>query len=199
MTREEAIKELKWNKVDDTYVLSDEVIDMAISALPAEGEYIKKDDVIKYIDEMPSELTEDGRRMVRQIRLKEFVADLPTYSFPENSRIEYGTDGNLYEMSISNGKEFSFPEREKGEWIPASERLPEAYQKVLVTYEEFHWANEPTTYGVKLIYFGGIVDFIAWQPLPEPYKAEKTETCTGCVHPCVMYEPRMKACDKKGR
>ena len=29
--------------------------------------------------------------------------------------------------------------------------------------------------------------------------AEKTETCTGCTHPCVMYEPTMKACEKKGR
>lgn len=63
----------------------------------------------------------------------------------------------------------------KGEWIPVSERLPKAYQKVLVTYEEIHWANEPTTYGIKLISFGGVVDFIAWQPLPEPYKAESEE------------------------
>lgn len=38
-------------------------------------------------------------------------------------------------------------------WIPVSERLPKAYQKILVTYEEIHWANEPTTYGVKLISF----------------------------------------------
>ncbi len=26
-----------------------------------------------------------------------------------------------------------------------------------------------------------------------------TETCKGCKHPCIMYEPTMKACDKKGR
>ena len=30
--------------------------------------------------------------MVRQMRLKEFVADLPTYSFPDR---EKGTDGTL--------------------------------------------------------------------------------------------------------
>lgn len=60
-------------------------------------------------------------------------------------------------------------------WIPVSERLPKAYQKVLVTYEEFHWANEPATYGVKVIPFGGRVDFIAWMPLPEPYKGESEE------------------------
>ena len=63
----------------------------------------------------------------------------------------------------------------KGEWIPVTERLPKAYQKVLVTYEEIHWANEPTTYGVELISFGGVADFIAWMPLPEPYKVESEE------------------------
>lgn len=33
MTREEAIKELKFNKEDDTFVISDEALDMAIRAL----------------------------------------------------------------------------------------------------------------------------------------------------------------------
>ncbi len=30
-----------------------------------------------------------------------------------------------------------------------------------------------------------------------PYKAEKTETCKGCLEPCIMYEPDMRACKKK--
>ena len=29
--------------------------------------------------------------------------------------------------------------------------------------------------------------------------ALSTETCNGCTHPCVMYEPTMRCCDKKGR
>ena len=53
------------------------------------NEYIKKEDIVKYIDNMPSELTEDGRRMVRQIRLKEFVAELHTYSFPDREKGEW--------------------------------------------------------------------------------------------------------------
>ena len=28
-------------------------------------------------------------------------------------------------------------------------------------------------------------------------KAEKTETCKGCLEPCIMYEPDMRACKKK--
>ena len=30
-------------------------------------------------------------------------------------------------------------------------------------------------------------------------KAEKPETCKGCLEPCIMYEPDMRACKKKVR
>ena len=30
-----------------------------------------------------------------------------------------------------------------------------------------------------------------------PYKSEKPETCKGCLEPCIMYEPDMRACKKK--
>ena len=100
MTREQIVEQL--DSIVGTYeillgngVNSDildvddiEAIKEAISALSADGEYIKKEDIVKYIDNMPSELTEDGRRMVRQIRLKEFVAELPTYSFPDREKGE---------------------------------------------------------------------------------------------------------------
>lgn len=95
MTREEAIANLNMISVafvepvtKEQRTLINDTFDMAISALSAEGEYIKKEDVINYLDDMPSELTEDGRRMVRQIHLKEFVADLPTYSFPDREKGE---------------------------------------------------------------------------------------------------------------
>ena len=32
-----------------------------------------------------------------------------------------------------------------------------------------------------------------------PYKPEKPETCKGCLEPCIMYEPDMRACKKKVR
>lgn len=59
-----------------------------------------------------------------------------------------------------------------GHWIPVSEKLPKPYQPILVTTNAFYWANEPVKYFVKQINFGGVVDFIAWMPLPEPYKEE---------------------------
>ena len=42
-----------------------------------------------------------------------------------------------------------------------------------------------------------IDDVTAWMPKPKPYKAKKPETCKGCLEPCIMYEPDMRACKKK--
>ena len=60
----------------------------------------------------------------------------------------------------------------KQRWIPVGERLPKDDERILVTRRMFHWANEPVEYAVGIESFSGNVDFIAWMPLPEPYKAE---------------------------
>lgn len=39
---------------------------------------ISREVVENYVDNMPSELTEDGRRMIRAINVKEFIADCPS-------------------------------------------------------------------------------------------------------------------------
>ena len=39
---------------------------------------ISREAVENYVDNMPSELTEDGRRMIRAINVKEFIADCPS-------------------------------------------------------------------------------------------------------------------------
>ncbi len=54
-------------------------------------------------------------------------------------------------------------------WIPVSERLPDAYQLVLATYED-------KRIEIAFIHLGGVWsgyfwgEVIAWQPLPEPYR-----------------------------
>lgn len=39
------------------------------------SDYISREEVLDYIDHMPSELTHDGRRMIRRIRLTEYISD----------------------------------------------------------------------------------------------------------------------------
>lgn len=69
--------------------------------------------------------------------------------------------------------------REQTRWIPVSEKLPEIHQDVLLELRGgeiltgFKAATEPYFYvkGLFVCYVEP-VDLIAWQPLPEPYKAE---------------------------
>ena len=84
MTREDAIKHLqhcsKWNDKPQK-----EALELAIKALehPEEnvvaivpcGDAISRQAVLDYIDNMPSELTSDGRRMVRRRTLEEYISD----------------------------------------------------------------------------------------------------------------------------
>ena len=42
------------------------------------SDLISRQDVLDYIDTMPSELTSDGRRMIRRIRLTEYIESMPS-------------------------------------------------------------------------------------------------------------------------
>lgn len=94
-------------------------------------------------------------------------------------------------------KALSAPDREKGEWIPVSERLPEESQTedgyfypsdMVLTFNSHgqygvsrYWGNRiskkerPNDYldWMDLPFYRQ--DILAWQPLPEPYKAESEE------------------------
>ena len=104
----------------------------------------------------------------------------------------------------------------KRNWIPVSERLPllrglhKISDDVLITNgfeidmgylverkEKIFWHYYGSEYEVGIKDEDN--DATAWMPLPEAYKAEKPETCKGCLEPCIMYEPDMRACKKKVR
>ena len=62
---------------------------------------------------------------------------------------------------------------EQTSWIPVSERLPEVGQRILVTYNQEDEVKIDITNYTKRGFLLSVV--IAWQPLPEPYKAERSD------------------------
>ena len=75
-------------------------------------------------------------------------------------------------------------------WIPVEERLPEEWEKVIVWYEYFRYGDYNRmyeTYGIGWQYGGhwaGDVSgtkarCIAWRPLPEPYRPERSDNHDG--------------------
>ena len=90
-----------------------------------------------------------------------------------------------YADGHGEGYELGKNSRPQGEWIPASERLPDDMQRVLIWYEYYRYGDFNCmyqTYGFGYVCDGkwspfingetGWQDYrvIAWQPLPEPYK-----------------------------
>lgn len=118
MNREEAIKVLS------TYDMSEdnedkefiEAIKMAISALSAEGEYIKKEDAL---NDRKIYALWNGSEFVYVVNA-DYLKSLPTYSFPD--REDYDKLMTINQQLAFENEELrerfdSFPDREKGEWI----------------------------------------------------------------------------------
>lgn len=90
----------------------------------------------------------------------------------------------------NNAVKFNEKRLNGGGWIPCSERLPEDGKSVLVWFEYFRYGRYNRlyqTYGFSEMINGrwsGLINgetgwrdlkIIAWQPLPESYKAESEE------------------------
>ena len=99
MNREEAItalgdrNNLLWGMSQEEKKYYSEALDMAISALSAEGEYIKKEDVIKVVQKYAvdeQDGSEEWRSRVNDYLCSVYqdVSDLPTYSFPDREKGE---------------------------------------------------------------------------------------------------------------
>ena len=64
------------------------------------------------------------------------------------------------------------PERQKGKWIPCSERLPEDGQEILATTTDNAWGDVVI---IRTYYKEMHKSVIAWMPLPEPYAERRTD------------------------
>ena len=111
---------------------------------------ISRQGVLDYIDAMPSELTSDGRRMVRRITLTEYIADTLPSAQPEP------------------------------QWIPVSERMPRDGTWNIFTDGKNISVERYKADAFDHFFPNGrwfqLEDVIAWMPLPEPYKGgEKDE------------------------
>jgi hypothetical protein len=127
-------------------------------------------------------------------------------------RLDHQINDILYDLVAENEDLEEQIEKNKGEWIPISERLPKIADVYRVTRYYPNNVMNPK-YLVDACAFDGsdtwyndnrinherayADNVIAWQENPEPYKPEKTETCKGCLEPCIMYEPDMRGCKKK--
>ena len=102
--------------------------------------------------------------------------------------VEYDIENNIYRVGYFQDNHFVDEVWfDAGEWIPASERLPEEYKYVLVTANEKHNKTIPDSV-VMIGYYtyeqgwilNGYIDLVnlnvtAWMPLPEPYKEGEQE------------------------
>lgn len=116
------------------------------SAEPCE-DAISRQAVLDYIDKMPSELTADGRRMIRRRTLEEYISD-----------------------TLSSVKQ-------EPKWIPVSEKLPDdeedvlfcAFDHIMLGYHPRDWKS---THFAERGSWELQKNVEAWMTLPSPYSTD---------------------------
>ena len=82
---------------------------------------ISRAEVIDFIDNMPSELTSDGRRMVRRIKLSEFITDMPSVYPKAKVGHWINHNGETVELDINGFMTDSSWCSKCGEWLTGSD------------------------------------------------------------------------------
>lgn len=200
MTREEAIERLKTMRWEHaTNPCPDRTaFDMAISALSEQEslkermeklylvESLKEDfeNLTKENERLRNALSENKGDLISRQAIEEINSEIPKihelfdiayeYNKEDSTRTELSQKCTTYLLDIwqtLGAIVDNYPSAEnKREWIPTSERLPEIGQCVLCSLGEF------SDHQIVLAQYSSAKwwDYVeAWQPLPEPYKAEK--------------------------
>ena len=177
MTREEAISVLHKIKPtlrradgkSTTHILETIALDLAIKALEQEP----CDDIKEYYKDI-------WDCDINHPRYEDTVAEIVEKSYM--SGYVQGVENTAKEFRFELEKEPCDDISKKERWIPCSERLPEDFQRVLVTVVNYkgHEVVRVAEY-YKMIFQikenheqweVGEKGLLAWMPLPEPYNAE---------------------------
>lgn len=93
-----------------------------------------------------------------------------------NNAVKYDEDETkLADKILSHVQKKIEAQLQIGQWIPCSERLPEAFDNVLISTKEggraiAHRCPNQSEGRFYDLHSSAIDSVVAWQPLPEPYK-----------------------------
>lgn len=195
MTREEAIKNIKEHCYFANLIpQAKEALDMAIKALSAEP----CEDCISRTPSIPKEWQDVFKDVDEFI---EFIWDrVDTSDFEDSytSPVINAEPNELFKVTASDKREQLYDlfvemiERknvpsatpQEPSWIPVTERLPEENERILLNVRMPHYqAVRSGMYHDELFSLDngdcwrvGDIEVVAWQSLPEPYKAESENT-----------------------
>ena len=172
-----AIKTLEQQPCDDCISREavDEYITNLLSGYLYDEERTRLEDLTAYIWELPSVIPQPceeaiSRQAVMNIISFEYGWLIDAKEYNTNIRIAFNSL-----MSKVKALPSVTPKAEQ-KWIPVSERLPESDEeyhtflvtdsKGKVTLSEFYLSLD------RKPYWSGMIDVIAWMPLPQSYKAE---------------------------
>ena len=154
----------------------------SIEALMAEGEIydidyqqpsedcISRKEVLDYLDKMPSELTSDGRRMVRRRTLEEYISDTLLSVTPQQTRWIPIKTRPMTEEEKEHFSEYA-DSRCDDNYTMLDCPLPDDGQEVIVSSNGYVGTDIFCRDSADGCYFEGydIDDVDAWMSLPQPY------------------------------
>ncbi len=102
-----------------------------------------------------------------------FTVDM--FLFDPSTRETYTEPRNDMDKTTVDACNGAIKLLEQTRWIPCSEKLPKKGKQVLCCNKYGSVFTSELTWSKGYFMFGQHYDVIAWQPLPQPYKAESEE------------------------